>query len=549
LAEGRKRALSYPHQTARPSRLSRAHQSSTAEVREEFIEALQGALALGLSELDGNDDRGTSAGTDIPRRQSSPASFGPPSILGPDELTNAGGRLDMAPVRGGPGTPLPLDDLSDLLKGTAPGIEVPGVINPESILPLTEQPSQLAATVPPPLRQEQRDSSLTGTGIKPGVVRPDPVDFDGSQTDAPPPPTSRSDPRLRQAEDPPSSLSPESQLWVPVGALEGLARAVRERKSGALAQQEGPGIRRIVFADGDISTVASSIKTESLAHFLHERGDFSDEVLDSLSALPQFGRHAGAALIARGLLAQDDLWPILRAHAEWILGRSILSRAPTHLESVVPGRVLEEPAVFGGAAGTEIYVDAVRRVISPAEALSLLGGNDRIVGVGSRESLLAESALTADEQEAVYDMAEQPLEPFLRSRPELLPLLLALCQLQIFSTGGDVRPLSRSPLISERSREIDDEAFEARVRSRRALVDDGDYFSILGVARSATVYEIERARDELLAEYADEKLNSRTIHLSEELTLLRSTIDEAHLVLSDEVRRSRYRAALEAFPS
>jgi hypothetical protein len=137
-----------------------------------------------------------------------------------------------------------------------------------------------------------------------------------------------------------------------VSALEGLARAVRERKSGALAQQEGPGIRRIVFVDGDISTVTSSIKTESLAHFLEQRGDFTDELLDSLSALPQFGRHAGAALIARGLLAQDDLWPVLRAHAELILGRSILSRAPTHLETVVPGRVLDEPAVFGGAAGT-----------------------------------------------------------------------------------------------------------------------------------------------------------------------------------------------------
>jgi hypothetical protein len=191
----------------------------------------------------------------------------------------------------------------------------------------------------------------------------------------------------------------------------------------------------------------------------------------------------------------------------------------------------------------------VRRVVAPDEAFSLLGGGERVIGLGSRESLLAESALTPDEQEAVYEMAEQPLEPFLYSRPELLPVLLALCQLQIFSTGGDLRPPSKSPRLSERSRELDDGAFEARVRSRRALVDDGDYFSILGVTRSATAYEIDRARDELLAEYADEKLNPRTIHLSGDLSLLRDTIDEAHLVLSDEVRRSRYRAALEALPS
>ena len=39
--------------------------------------------------------------------------------------------------------------------------------------------------------------------------------------------------------------------------------------------------------------------------------------------LPPFGRHAGAALVAHGYLGQDDLWPVLRAHAEWVMGRAV----------------------------------------------------------------------------------------------------------------------------------------------------------------------------------------------------------------------------------
>jgi hypothetical protein len=129
-----------------------------------------------------------------------------------------------------------------------------------------------------------------------------------------------------------------------------------------------------------------------------------------------------------------------------------------------------------------------------------------------------------------------------------MPVLLGLTYLGILSTGGEQpAPVVRKDL-QLRSEEIDDEAFVARVKTRRALVDDGDYFSILGIPRTATGYEVERARADLLAEYADHRLTPRTVHLKKDLALLRATIDEAHLVLKDEVRRRRYRAALEAVP-
>jgi hypothetical protein len=327
-----------------------------------------------------------------------------------------------------------------------------------------------------------------------------------------------------------------------------LARAIRDRQSGAVAQQEGIGLRRIVLTDGDISTVTSTLEGESLAHFLRTRGDISEDVLATLGSVPGFGRHAGAALIARGLLQQEDLWPVLRSHAEWIMGHALVSEAVTQFEKSVPARILEEPAVFGGAAGTEIYLETIRRIVPPKQAYALLGAPEQVLSMGQHESLLGESALDQTDQQHVLEAVGKPIKAAMERRAEMMPVILALTYLDVLSTGGRApRPATKN--IEVKSEEMDAEAFTARLRSRRALVDDGDYFSILGIARGATSYEVERAKEELLGEFSDQKLTARTAHLRDDLALLRETIREAHLVLVDDVRRRRYRMALEAVPA
>jgi hypothetical protein len=213
----------------------------------------------------------------------------------------------------------------------------------------------------------------------------------------------------------------------------------------------------------------------------------------------------------------------------------------------VPARVLEEPAVFGGAAGTEIYLETIRRVVSPPEAFVLLGSEDNILSMGKHESLLGESALSQLDQQHTLEAVGRPLRQTMDTRPDLVPILLGLTYLWVLSTGGEAPSRARPP-VQARSQEMDDEAFVTKIRTRRALVEDGDYFSILGVTRSATGYEVDRAREHLLNEYSDARLTARTAHLKDDLILLRATIDEAHLVLRDDVRRMRYRAALEAVP-
>lgn len=567
LDEGRKKLDSYPQsQSSRPVRLPMVAQSAGDEIRSEFLLALQERLDDGEieSELPHKATPQTSSGTadgrtPIPgnpkltlpsswppaaqseqavseaqlratRRPQRPDSEPPPE----EDRTNPGGKpatqppaadlsLDApAPDSSYPlASPLPLDDLSDLLIPSEPERHH---LNDDGY----------SLNTPPQTRRQEPPSQPTSIPLSaPALSAPSlPVPLVAEPTTPAP-----------SEVDPP----PNSKLWIPAPALEGLAVAIRERRSGAIAQQDAGGIRRIVLTDGDISTVASSIEKESLAAFLHERGDYSREVLGHLGAIPAFGRHAGAALIARGYLQQEELWPVLRAHAEWILGNAVLSDEPTQLEVTVPARLAEEPAVFGGAAGTEIYLEAVRRVFSPEQAFHRLGSGELILGHGRYKNLMGEAAIPNEEQQRALSVVGRPLETFYSRHPDMLPLLLAFCQLGVLSAGGDTSQV-RQPDHRLRNREIDEEAFLTRLNARSALIEEGDYFTILGVTRSASSYEIDRAHGELLREYADEKLTPRTLHLREDLALIRETIDEAHLVLRDDVRRQRYRAALEALP-
>lgn len=332
-------------------------------------------------------------------------------------------------------------------------------------------------------------------------------------------------------------------------AIPFLGAFLGKRRSGSLAQEAASGIRRILVKDGDLVTVTSSSETESLIEFLERRGDLASDAILPLGAIPRFGRHAGAALVARGFLRQDDLWPTLRAHAEWLLAQILVTPAHLQLEADIPVRLLEEPAVFGGSAGAEIYVDAVRRVLTPVAAFERLGRGERSLAFGENEGLLAECGLPPALERDLRHALGEPLERYLDRAPHLLPLLSALVELGVLTVGGGTRAEPRVEAeLEERDQAMDAEAFAARVATRRALSMDGDYFSVLGVTPAATSYEIERAHAKLRGEFDPARLTAKTLALRPDLDLIVEVLDEALYVLRDDVRRLRYRRALTAEP-
>lgn len=473
-----------------------------------------------------------------------PASAPHASSLAEEDRTNPGGRPPSRTPRGresappaslsltSPGSRLPaLDDLSDLL---APPSSVSSEFQEEpatsrggkQLLPLLDMPVELDE--PASSRGYTREHHSAPDSEEPSTS-----------------PGGKQKTQLSSAPPEGTSLSPSARSHSPIATI---AACIRERKSGTWAQAHEQGIRRVLFRDGDFLTITSSAETESLVQFLAERGALRADLARSLTAIPKMGRHAGAALIAQGHLRQEDLWPVLRAHAEWLLSHIILSTTDLIPEENTPARLLEEPAVFGGAAGAEVFVDILRRSIEPHDAWRYLGQGKRLLSRGKQLGLLGETALPPALEQQILQTLQRPLEPIRENHPALLVILFALTELGVLTQEGNSPSALPPPLLHEESRAIDQEALLAQLETRLRLAEEGDYFSILGVARSATQYEIELAWQRLHQELSSAQLSGNSAHLEPQLHALLTLIDEAHLVLSHDVRRARYRKALETQP-
>ncbi|MDI1482044.1 hypothetical protein [Polyangium sp. y55x31] len=381
----------------------------------------------------------------------------------------------------------------------------------------------------------------------------------GRTSDAPPPsvrlappvpPPPAPVPSAQPAHASQGPRGPQPTVLGPGDAPRALARAIASRATGSLAIHEGGSVRRVVLQDGDVVTAGSGLADEALLSFLAARGDLERDVAHRLAGkLPPSGRHAGAALIAHGFLQQDALWPVLRAHAEWIIGRAILvESAALELEAEPPGRLRAEPNVFGGATGAEVFVEIVRRVIPPETALARLGGAAARFDAGPRMSLLSECALLPDEAALVGQAPGSTVgELSARSGLDVTPLLYALVCLEVLAALTPARPSSAERRPQEDP--LDEEAIRMRVRARVALVEDGDYFALLGIGRGATSYEIRRAYLELRRFFEPSRLlTAATADLQSDVRLVIEVLDEAYEILKDGTRRERYRRAIEAGP-
>ncbi len=375
------------------------------------------------------------------------------------------------------------------------------------------------------------------------------------------PPGARSDenPTGQRVLEKPAALGPEDGVALPTilgpnDALPVVARAIASRVGGVLCFVEGAVERRLVLREGDVVTAASSAEDESLHAFLGARGDLPRETVRRLGAkFPSFGRHGGAALVARGYLGQDQMWPTLRAHAEWLLARVLQMQAGRLVVEGRPaGRLAAEPSVFGGSTGAEVFVDLVRRIVSPADAVDRLGGAGARIGEGRAVALVSECALAPVELERLRASFGTTLRDVLGLSVEgdLATVIFALVQLEVVEVLPSVGYGAGEPdEDASDDAALDAEAIRERVRARAQIVDDGDYFAVLGVAHDATGYEVRRAFLELRRAFDPSRmLTPEVVDLTADVRKITLVLEEAYEILKDTARRDRYRRAIEAVP-
>jgi hypothetical protein len=200
-----------------------------------------------------------------------------------------------------------------------------------------------------------------------------------------------------------------------------------------------------------------------------------------------------------------------------------------------------------------VFVEVMRRIVPPAEAIDRMGGASSHVSVGHETRLLGECALEPAEVEQVQAAPGRSIRDLTEAAPEgdLATVIFALCQLgvlEVLRAAGDGVAGAEDPGEPDVAA-LDAEAARERVRARLQLVEDGDYFSLLGVARDATGYEVRRAFVELRRAFDPARVVSTDVRdLTDDMRKIAAVLEEAYEILKDAARRERYRRAIEAVP-
>jgi hypothetical protein len=353
--------------------------------------------------------------------------------------------------------------------------------------------------------------------------------------------------------------------------------------TGALTLGRGDGDKTLFFDDGQPVGARSTFAHDRLVDLLVRDGAISRDAAAKLRDLPDGGRRAALALVERGLVKSSELFATLRRHGEQILYSCFAwERGRYRLGREQPS---SEDRVRMGAHPHALILEGVRRKYSLerlSERFARVGGPDAVPAPTVLLMRTLEDCAPTPGERAVAELidGERTLGDLVRA-PTGAPLSEAAVYALVWVLaaagaldldGGEltddaeaaalaaIRPASTLVLASgsgadrrgrprpiERARDRDtDRAIDReRVLAKRQQVQDGDYFSVLGLDRDATAHEVARAFERLKREFAPDRFAEPVRQeLAAALTEIGDVLDEAHRVLADEGVRKSYREHL-----
>jgi hypothetical protein len=351
-------------------------------------------------------------------------------------------------------------------------------------------------------------------------------------------------------------------------------RLAVQRLTGRLVLKRAGFEKAIYFDRGAPVLASSSDQQDRMGDMLVRQGRLTDaQQSEGFEAVSKTGRRLGAALARLGIIKLSELPGIVRRHYEEII-HSVFAWEEGEW-SLGPERPSKEENVFLTEHPAAIILEGIRRKYGASRLRRCLGGGGQIfslpAAVGTSEVLLR-MRLTHEERamlpffdgvrtlDEVCALSEAPgdvvagiawalsvlghLERAEPRREEVEPA--AEAPGANGQNGQSAAPPTREPALGHtRDREID----RARVLARHALVEEADYFQILGVPRTASAHEVRRAHQALMREFAPAALDPvLAVELAAELRAIRTVLDEALRVLGEPGLRERYQTRLPAAP-
>ena len=364
-----------------------------------------------------------------------------------------------------------------------------------------------------------------------------------------------------------------------------LGRIHLERLSGRLTFRRGLAKKTIYFERGAPVYASSNLPDDRMGEMLSRQGRLTREQrAKGAQILESTGRRIGGVLVEMGALKEGELAPLVRRHYEeitysvfgWPEGGDVPAEdgewtlGPERLDKDEPIR-LDEPA-------PAVVMEGIRRKYTTPRLLRRLGGGAQVMqllvsgtaasavlddmGLSDEERTVVrrfDGVRTLDEIRAAANVGEEVVCGVAWA---LVSLRLAavtraveaetLAKVALAAGGnGTVQGAAASPEPAPpgdpaaRDKERDQAIDRARVLSRYALVEEGDYFEVLGLPREASPHEVRRAHQALSREMSLAGLDPEVAaELDGPLRAIRAVLDEGARVLGDAGLRRRYQAQL-----
>jgi hypothetical protein len=349
-----------------------------------------------------------------------------------------------------------------------------------------------------------------------------------------------------------------------------LGRMALQRLTGRLTLRRGGVDKTITFDRGTPVLAASSDPQDRMGEMLVRQGRVTVAQQAQAAAMlaTSEGRRFGGLLVDSGVLKLSELTELVCRHyeeiihsvfawedGEWLLGPE---QAPED-ENVL---LTEHPAA--------LILEGIRRKYGVTRLRRCLGGGGQIFRIPAAEAtseILLRMRLDHEERAlvALFDGVRSLDEiRAVSTAPEegvycLAWALFVLGHLERVDQRADQAAATASVAAGgagsgghsngqvEAARARDRAIDRARVLARYALVEEGDYFQVLGVSRSANAHEVRRAHQALMRELAPGALDpALAAELGAELRAIRAVLDEALRVLGEGPLRARYEAAVPA---
>ncbi|MCP4446321.1 MAG: DUF4388 domain-containing protein [Myxococcales bacterium] len=332
-----------------------------------------------------------------------------------------------------------------------------------------------------------------------------------------------------------------------------LARLWQREFSGCLVLVRDEEEKRVHFDNGRVVFASSTGAADRMGELLLRQGMINNEQLrECREQVRSSGRRFGEELVDLGYLKPRELLPAVRQHLEDII-YSVFSWTHGSYDAL-PEQTIDERIRLSSHPAA-LIVEGIRRKYDRLRLESCLGGMGQVLitATGDKQlSTIAAADLSGPESEAqrLFDGehtlddagAESQLQGLRVAQLAYAWICLGVAEAVDNSSEPRVnRSSSAGYLVGETDLAID----RQRVRAKYLLVQDADYFQLLGVRQDASGFEIRRAYESAQRHFSVESFPpSLQEELQSQLEEISAVIEEAYLVLSDDRIRGEYRANL-----